>query len=96
MTRKRSDSIEYDKERTEDTPTSALDRLLGSEAKEENDAKYSPRILDSLEEESGKEGLQVLREEEETTTWDRRKSKAMETPKSVRSLYDQQGFYRSP
>ncbi|KAH0011118.1 hypothetical protein KCU78_g10134, partial [Aureobasidium melanogenum] len=79
-----------------DTPTNALDRMLGWEAKEENDAKYSPRILDPPEEESGKEGLQVLREGEETTNWDRRKSKAMETPKSVRSLYDQQGFYRSP
>ncbi|KAG9959189.1 hypothetical protein KCU61_g7692, partial [Aureobasidium melanogenum] len=78
-----------------DTPTDALDRMLGWEAKEENDAKYSPRILDSLEE-VGKEGLQVLHEGEETTIWDRRKSKAMETPKSVRSLYDQQGFYRTP
>ncbi|KAG9632006.1 hypothetical protein KCU95_g13856, partial [Aureobasidium melanogenum] len=78
-----------------DTPTNALDRMLGWEVKEENDAKHMPRMTDSLGE-SGKEGLQVLHEGEETTTWDRRKSKAMETPKSVRSLYDQQGFYRSP
>ncbi|KAG9594944.1 hypothetical protein KCU77_g8209, partial [Aureobasidium melanogenum] len=77
-----------------DTPTNALDRMLGWEAKEENDANYSPRILNSLE--VGKEGLQVLHEGEETTIWDRRKSKAMETPKSARSLYDQQGFYRTP
>ncbi|THX04421.1 hypothetical protein D6D17_05666 [Aureobasidium pullulans] len=41
-------------------------------------------------------GLQVLNEGEETTTWDKRQSKAMETPKSVKSLYDQQGFWQSP
>lgn len=73
-----------------DTPTNALNRMLGWEAKDGNNTKHSPLG------ESGKEELQVLHEEEETTTWDRRKSKAMETPKSARSLYDQQGFYRSP
>ncbi|KAI5236006.1 hypothetical protein E4T43_08873 [Aureobasidium subglaciale] len=65
-----------------DTPTSTLDKMLGLEA----------QVSVS---ESGK-GLLVLNEGEETTTWDKRKSKAMETPKSSRSLYDQQGFYRSP
>ena len=79
-----------------DTPTNVLDRMLGWEAKDEtNDGKQSPQTTKSLGEE-GKEGLQVLNEGEETTRWDKRKSKAMETPKSVRSLYDQQGFYRSP
>ncbi|KAI5196688.1 hypothetical protein E4T39_07705 [Aureobasidium subglaciale] len=69
-----------------DTPTNTLDNmLLGMKVKE-----GPTSVL-----ESGK-GLQVLKEGEETTTWDKRKSKAMETPKSARSLYDQQGFYRSP
>ncbi|KAI5237496.1 hypothetical protein E4T42_09219 [Aureobasidium subglaciale] len=68
-----------------DTPTSTLDKMLGLEAKE-GQVSVS---------ESGK-GLQVLNEGKETTTWDKRKSKAMETPKRSRSPYDQQGFYRSP
>ncbi|KAI4731901.1 hypothetical protein E4T49_00061 [Aureobasidium sp. EXF-10728] len=76
-----------------DTPTSALNKLLGWQ--ENQDVKLPPSPEVSLTD-SDNANLQVLHEDQETQTWDRRKSKAMETPKSVRSLYDQQGFLASP
>ncbi|THX48565.1 hypothetical protein D6D06_09028 [Aureobasidium pullulans] len=73
-----------------DTPTNALDRMLGWEGKDEQ--QTSP--VDSGK--GNTMSLQVLNEGEDTTTWDKRQSKAIETPKSVKSLYDQQGFWQSP
>jgi hypothetical protein len=73
------------------TPTATLDRMLGWQ---EEEGTLTPTHTSGAQ--SGKEGLQILLEGEETTTWDRRMSKAVETPKSVRSLFDEQGFYQGP
>jgi hypothetical protein len=73
------------------TPTTTLDKLLGWQKEE---GTLTPTYTSRAQ--SGKEGLQILLEGEETTTWDRRMSKAVETPKSVRSLFDEQGFYQGP
>jgi hypothetical protein len=74
-----------------DTPTATLDKMLGWQEEEETP---TPKQTSQLQ--SGNENLQVVLEDQETMLWDKRKSKAMETPKSVRSLYDQQGFWISP
>jgi hypothetical protein len=74
------------------TPTATLDKMLGWR---EEEGTLTPTQQTSGAQ-SGKEGLQILLEGEETTTWDRRMSKAVETPKSVRSLFDEQGFYQGP
>lgn len=86
-----------------DTPTSTLDKLLGwQEAVTPTpQAKITPTHNSAIPERrslwnAGKAELEVLREGEETMLWDKRKSKMMETPKSTRSLYDQQGFWISP
>ncbi|CAD0092315.1 unnamed protein product [Aureobasidium vineae] len=81
-----------------DTPTSALNKLLGWEQKDNATLTHQnhQEMEASRDADSGKANLQILHEGQETQTWDKRKSKAMETPKSVRSLYDQQGFYTSP
>jgi hypothetical protein len=71
-----------------DTPTASLDKLLGWQ----EDGATTP--TQTSQHRSGKEGLQILLEGEETTSWDKRK--AMETPNSVRSEYDYQGFLKSP
>jgi hypothetical protein len=74
-----------------DTPTTTLDKMLGWQEEE-----TTPTMKHNSQSQLANEGLQVLREGRETMLWDKRKSKAMETPKSVRSLYDQQGFWISP
>lgn len=85
-----------------DTPTSTLDKLLGwQEAVTPTpNPKAAPNRNSVISEQSlwsaGRAGLEVVREGEETMLWDKRKSKMMETPKSTRSLYDQQGFWISP
>jgi hypothetical protein len=70
------------------TPTNALDKMMGWA---EKDTQLSSPLMTTKE-----ESLQVLQEGEEAIFWDEQKSKAMETPKSVRSLYDHQGFFRTP
>ncbi|KAI4782273.1 hypothetical protein E4T52_02788 [Aureobasidium sp. EXF-3400] len=74
-----------------DTPTASLDKMLGWQ---EEETTPTPKQTSQLQ--SGNDNLQVVLEDQETMLWDKRKSKAMETPKSVRSLYDQQGFWISP
>jgi len=79
-----------------DTPTSTLDKMLGWQ-----DSASTPTLTQTHNSGqslwgAGKAELQVLQEGEETLLWDKRKSKMMETPNSVRSLYDQQGFWISP
>ncbi|CAD0109451.1 unnamed protein product [Aureobasidium uvarum] len=84
-----------------ETPTLALNKLLGWEQKDDATLTFPHpthhKNTESLTQtDSSKGNLPILHEDQETQTWDKRKSKAMETPKSVRSLYDQQGFYTSP
>lgn len=86
-----------------DTPTSTLDKMLGWQEETPTPtpkATFTPAYASAAPEQSlwgkGKAESEVLEEGEETMLWDRRKSKMMETPKSTRSLYDQQGFWISP
>ncbi|KAI4848096.1 hypothetical protein E4T44_04133 [Aureobasidium sp. EXF-8845] len=77
------------------TPTATLDKMLGWQ-----DETIAPSLTSGYSEQSleysEKGDLQILLEGEETTSWNRRKSKLMETPKSARSLFDEQGFLISP
>jgi hypothetical protein len=77
------------------TPTATLDRMLGWQ-----EETLTPSLTSGYSEQSfqhsEKGRLQILLEGEETTSWDKRKSKLMETPKSARSLFDEQGFLISP
>jgi hypothetical protein len=77
------------------TPTATLDKMLGWQ-----EGSFTTSLTSGYSEQSfqhsAKEGLQILLEGEETTSWDKRKSRLMETPKSARSLFDEQGFLISP
>jgi hypothetical protein len=77
------------------TPTATLDRMLGWQ-----EETLTPSLTSGYSEQSfqhsEKGRLQILLEGEETTSWDKRKSKLMKTPKSARSLFDEQGFLISP
>jgi hypothetical protein len=77
------------------TPTASLNKMLGWQ-----EETLTPSLTSGYSEQSflssEKEGLQILLEGEETTSWDDRKSRLLETTKSVRSLFDEQGFLISP
>lgn len=69
-----------------DTPTNVLDRMLGV------DDKHCAQLG------SGKGGVKgiEMKERQDLASREKRKSRALGTPKSTRSLYDQQGFLCSP